>query len=333
MRHWASRVLIFSALWALATGSALADSFALRTVQSGDSVGSIANRFGVSSASIIEANGLSGTLIRPGDVLRVPLGEATGGIVEAAPDPPPGFRRHVLASGETLSGIVERYDITLTALVGANPDLSSLDRLPTGVELLIPPREGLVVTLDHPSLLTELLEHYGADPVAVARTNALRSPFDLRAGMLLFLPDVSPTAALERLAAVREAENRYVWPVHGRLTSYFGRRNLGMGTAAFHRGIDVAAPTGTPIVAARSGTVVYSGWSTSGYGNLVRIRHGDGSETWYAHASRLLVSVGQYVNQGQRIALVGSTGLSTGPHLHFELHIGGIAVDPLRELR
>lgn len=325
--------LVFTALVTLVCGNALADSFALRTVQSGDSVGSIANRFGVSSSSIMEANGLNGTLIRPGDVLRIPLGEAVGGIVEAAPDPPPGFRRHVLASGETLSGIVERYGISLTALVGANPDLSSLDRLPVGVELLIPPREGLVVTLDHPSLLGDLLEHFAADPVAVARANALRSPFDLRAGMLLFLPDVAPTAALERLAAVREAENRYIWPVHGRLTSYFGRRNLGMGTAAFHRGIDVAAPTGTPIVAARSGTVVFSGWSTSGYGNLVRIRHSDGSETWYAHASRLLVSVGQHVSQGQRIALVGSTGLSTGPHLHFELHIGGVAIDPLRELR
>ncbi len=312
---------------------ASAESYALRVVQSGDSIGSIAARFGVSVSAVLEANGLNGTLIRPGDVFRVPLAEATGGIVEAAPDPPPGFRRHVLGSGETLSGIVERYGITLRALVGANPDLSSLDRLPLGVELLIPPTEGLVVQLDHPSFLTQLLDLYGADPVAVARANALRSPFDLRPGMLLFLPGVEPSAALERLAAVREAENRYIWPVHGRLTSYFGRRNLGMGTAAFHRGIDVAAPTGTPIVAARSGTVTFAGWSTRGYGNLVRIRHAGGAETWYAHASRILVSVGQYVNQGERIALVGSTGLSTGPHLHFELHVGGSAIDPLGELR
>lgn len=317
----------------LLAGLATADSYAIRTVQPGDSIGSIASRFNVGVAAVVEANGLAGTLIRPGDVLRIPLGEAVGGIVEAAPDPPPGFGRHVLGSGETLSGIVERYGISLRALVGANPDLSSLDRLPIGVELLIPPRDGLVVTLDHPSLLHDVLEHYGADPVAVARANALRSPFDLRAGMLLFLPGVEPVAAIERLAAVREAENRYIWPVHGRLTSYFGRRNLGMGTAAFHRGIDVAAPTGTPIVAARTGTVTFSGWSTSGYGNLVRIRHADGSETWYAHASRLLVSVGQHVSQGQRIALVGSTGLSTGPHLHFELHVRGTAIDPLGELR
>ncbi len=320
-------VLIGALTWAWA------DSFALRVVQSGDSIGSIANRYGVGVTSVLQANGLNGTLIQPGDVLRVPLGDATGGIVLAAPEPPPGFRRHVLAAGETLSEIVSRYGISLAALVGANPDLSSLDRLPIGVELLIPPGDGLVVVLDDPSALGALLLAYDVDPVAVARANTLRSPFDLRPGMLLFLPGVEPTMALERLARVREAENRYVWPVHGRLTSYFGRRNLGMGTAAFHRGIDVAAPTGTPIVAARSGTVTYAGWSARGYGNLVRIRHAGGAETWYAHASRILVSVGQYVAQGERIALVGSTGLSTGPHLHFELHVGGSAIDPLSELR
>ncbi len=332
MREGAWRVVPVVLLVAL-LALAQADSYGLRTVQTGDSVGSIASRYRVGSASVIEANQLAGTLIRPGDVLRIPLGDATGGIVEAAPEPPFGFRRHVLASGETLSGIVARYGITLDALVGANPDLSSLDRLPVGVELLIPPGEGLVVQLEHPSLLLEVVAAYGADPMAVARVNGLRTPFDLRAGMLLFLPDVEPTAALERLAKVREAENRYVWPVHGRLTSYFGRRNLGMGTAAFHRGIDVAAPTGTPIVAARSGTVTFAGWSARGYGNLVRIRHPGGAETWYAHASRILVSVGQHVSQGQTIALVGSTGLSTGPHLHFELHVGGRAIDPLHELR
>jgi murein DD-endopeptidase MepM/ murein hydrolase activator NlpD len=106
-----------------------------------------------------------------------------------------------------------------------------------------------------------------------------------------------------------------------------------MGTAAFHRGLDIAAPTGSTIVAARSGTVTFAGWSDRGYGNLVKVRHAGGAETWYAHASRILVRVGQSVSQGDPIALVGSTGLSTGPHLHLELHVGGIAIDPLGELR
>jgi murein DD-endopeptidase MepM/ murein hydrolase activator NlpD len=328
-----SRHLLLALLLALAAG-ALASGYGITTVQSGESLGEIAHRYRIGTEALRAANGLGASnLIRPGDVLRVPLGEATGGIVEAAPDPPPGFRRHVLGAGETISGIVARYGISIAALVGANPDLSSLDRLPTGVELLIPPGEGLVVTLVDVSELADLIALHGADAATVARANAIRSPFDLRAGMLLFLPGVQPSGSLERLARVREEENRYIWPVHGRMTSYFGRRNLGMGTSNFHRGIDVAAPMGTPIVAARAGTVTFSGWSTRGYGNLVRIRHAGGAETWYAHASRLLVSVGQYVNQGERIALIGSTGLSTGPHLHFELHVGGSAIDPLAELR
>lgn len=324
---------LVAALVLLALPIAAAQSFALVEVRAGDAVGGIAQRYGVDLDALLDANGLRSHLIRPGDVLKVPLVEARGGLAEPAPEPPPGFRRHTLASGEVLTELVERYGITMAALVGANPDLSSLDRLPVGVELLIPPGEGLVVTLDHGVGLMDLLAAYGADPATVARANALRGPLDLRPGMLLFLPDVAPVAALERLAQVRELENTYVWPLHGRLTSYYGRRNLGFGTAAFHRGLDIAAPSGTTIVAARRGTVTFAGWSDRGYGNLIKIRHAGGAETWYAHASRILVRVGQTVAQSEPIALVGSTGLSTGPHLHLELHVGGVAIDPLAELR
>lgn len=317
----------------LALSGAFAQSFALVEVRPGDAVGTIAQRYGVDVDALLDANGMDGPLIRPGDLLKVPLVEARGGLAEPAPDPPPGFRRHTLVGGETLSDVVERYGITMAALVGANPDLSSLDRLPVGVELLIPPGEGLVVALEDGVALVDLIEAYGADPVAVARANQLRGPLDLRPGMLLFLPGVVPVAALERLAQVRELENTYVWPLQGRITSYFGRRNLGLGTAEFHRGLDIAAPAGTPIVATRTGTVTFAGWSDRGYGNLVKIRHADGAETWYAHASRVLVRVGQSVSQGETIALVGSTGISTGPHVHLELHVRGVAIDPLSELR
>ena len=149
---------------------------------------------------------------------------------------------------------------------------------------------------------------------------------------MLFLPGVKPVHALDRLAGVHAEENRYVWPSHGRLTSYFGRRTL-WGRANFHSGIDIAAPHGTPIAAARSGQVVFSGWSNRGYGYMVRIRHPGGSETWYAHASRLLVNVGDYVEQGDIIARVGSTGISTGPHLHFEIHENGQPINPLTHLQ
>jgi len=307
----------------------LADGYALRRVRPGDTIGTIAAAYNLSTEVLMAYNDLDGTLIHPGDLLKVPYVRATGGVAEQAPRAPASFREHVLQPGETLSEVAARYGITINALVGANPDLSSLDRLPTGVELLIPPGEGLVVTLSQVTDLAGLLAEHQLSPLSVARANDIRSLNDLQPGMLLFLPGVEPTAALERLARVREEELRYIWPLHGRITSYFGRRNLGMGTSNFHRGIDVAAPTGTPVHAARSGTVVFSGWSTSGYGYLVRIRHHGGDETWYGHFSQLLVDHGDHVAQGEVIGLVGSTGISTGPHLHFELHESGTAVDPL----
>ncbi len=95
-----------------------------------------------------------------------------------------------------------------------------------------------------------------------------------------------------------------------------------------HEGIDIAASTGAPIWAAAAGTVIHAGW-LGGYGNLVVLDHGNGLATAYAHCSAILVGVGQTVAQGETIALVGSTGHSTGPHLHFEVRVNGVAVDPL----
>lgn len=318
---------------ALCPAPALAGGYALRVVEPGETLAEIASLYGLPVDALMEANGLDDALLQPGQRLRVPLQEATGGAADAAPEPPPDFLRHVLAPGETLSEVVERYDIGMKALVGANPDLSSLDRLPAGVELLIPPREGLLVRLEPGEPLTELLRRHDADPVQVLRANRIDSPAQIRPGMLVFLPGVEPHAALERLAEVRERENRYLWPVHGRITSYYGRRNLGLGTANFHEGIDVAAPTGTPVAAARSGTVVFAGWASGGYGYMVRIRHAGHEESYYAHLSAIHASVGQHVEQGTVIGRIGSTGLSTGPHLHFEIHKGGRAQDPLVELR
>jgi murein DD-endopeptidase MepM/ murein hydrolase activator NlpD len=120
----------------------------------------------------------------------------------------------------------------------------------------------------------------------------------------------------------------YSWPAIGTLTSRFGRR-----WGRMHKGIDIAGPIGTPINAAADGIVIAAGWNSGGYGNLVEVRHSDGSTTRYGHNSRLSVSVGQTVRQGQQVAQMGSTGHSTGSHLHFEIRpSGGSAVNPIAHL-
>ena len=115
----------------------------------------------------------------------------------------------------------------------------------------------------------------------------------------------------------------FIWPCDGVVTSGFGMR-----WGRMHEGIDIGCAYGAPNRAAAAGTVIYAGWM-SGYGNLVVVDHGNGLSTAYAHASSLAVSVGQSVAQGQTVSYVGSTGHSTGPHLHFEVRVNGVAVDPL----
>jgi murein DD-endopeptidase MepM/ murein hydrolase activator NlpD len=120
----------------------------------------------------------------------------------------------------------------------------------------------------------------------------------------------------------------FSWPAAGKLTSKFGRR-----WGRMHKGIDIAGPIGTPINAAADGTVTVAGWSSGGYGNLVEVRHTDGTITRYGHNSRLSVSIGQTVRQGQQVAEMGSTGHSTGSHLHFEIRpSAGNAVNPIAHL-
>ena len=114
-------------------------------------------------------------------------------------------------------------------------------------------------------------------------------------------------------------------PVSGTITSRFG--SVSSIRSSVHTGLDIGASTGTPIVAAASGTVVFSGWKSS-YGKLITIDHGNGVLTYYAHCSALYKSVGDYVNQGDTIAAVGSTGNSTGPHLHIEVRVNGVAYNP-----
>lgn len=142
-------------------------------------------------------------------------------------------------------------------------------------------------------------------------------------------PELPPLAAADRYLPENAASFKgYIWPAKGVLTSGYGWR-----WGRMHRGIDIAAPVGTPVVASAPGVVITAGWNEGGYGNLVEIKHPDGSITLYAHNNRILVRTGQQVDQGQQIAEMGSTGYSTGPHSHFEIHPAGQgAANPMNYL-
>ncbi|HET7599981.1 MAG TPA: M23 family metallopeptidase [Gemmatimonadales bacterium] len=152
----------------------------------------------------------------------------------------------------------------------------------------------------------------------IRRANLLASSFRTAADSL--------ASHTERLAATPS-----IMPTQGWLSSAFQsmREHPILHVARPHEGIDVSAPSGSPIEAPAAGRVISAGWE-QGYGNTLEIDHGYGITTRYAHTSRILVRVGQRVDRGERIALVGNSGLATGPHLHYEVHVNGRPVNPLR---
>lgn len=185
-----------------------------------------------------------------------------------------------------------------------------------------------------------------ADPVTPTQLSALFSVLDRRAQTELIqfymwramLQDGMSQSIQNMQSAVFSAGNPNaanstvpsIWPAKGEITSPFGYRiDPVYGGGAFHEGVDIANDMGTPIVATASGVVSFAGPTSGGYGNLVEIDHGNGIVTRYGHTSVILVHAGQHVNQGETIALMGSTGKSTGSHVHYEVDVNGQATDPM----
>lgn len=165
---------------------------------------------------------------------------------------------------------------------------------------------------------------YGVPAAEIARANRIDDVTQLRVGQRLFIPGVPGQGkASERHVARYDGPLRFRWPVKARLTSRFGLR----GNRP-HEGIDLGAPHGTPIHAAEAGRVIHSG-RFGAYGKVVILKHAGAYRSVYAHAQRLFVEKGDFVERGQKIAEVGSTGRATGPHLHFEIRRGEVAHDPL----
>lgn len=170
-----------------------------------------------------------------------------------------------------------------------------------------------------------IARRYGVSVAVLAALNGLRDPNRLEAGRVLLLPSAPGSAAAEP----SPPEAPLVWPVAGdsTVTSGFGRR-----WGRFHHGVDIAAPLGAPVGAVLAGRVVFTGWRGA-YGRLVILEHAGGWRSYYAHLARIDVRPGQRVSAGTVIGRVGSSGHSTGPHVHLELHVDGRPVDPLPWLR
>jgi len=142
------------------------------------------------------------------------------------------------------------------------------------------------------------------------------------------LPDFFEAEDNQNEIVIADKTPQFIWPIFGVITSHFGFRYNGI-YSGFHEGMDIAAPTGTPIMAAACGVVKRADSVMRGYGNLVIVYHGNGLETRYAHCSAFAVNVGDTVSTGQIIAYVGSSGRATSSHLHFEIVINGIAQNPM----
>ena len=252
-----------------------------------------------------------------------------------------------VVSGDTLSTIADRFGLTVGDLVAMNPGL-------TGENPVIRVADELVVTVPEPLLtvtytMQEYLEesfnaevqYVDNDDMYLDERNVIREPVtgqrriialidysdETEVGREVVKEEITKEAVAAIIERGTKARPTYIKPISGgSVTSGFGYRSF--RGSEFHAGTDWGVPTGTSVFASSAGTVASAGWG-GGYGYCVFINHPDGRQTRYAHLSRVLVSAGQYVNQLDKIGLSGSTGDSTGPHLHFEMRIGGQAVNAL----
>lgn len=243
---------------------------------------------------------------------------------------------HVVSRGETLTGIARQYGVTV-ATICQNNNITNPDRIWPGQVLTFPSFDGLIHTLEEESSVWEVAAGFSVEPARIIMANGLVN-YELEKGQVLVIPGYVrplPQAQASGISRSSLSHNQamhelpaIIWPLQGRLTSLFGAPRAG----GRHNGLDIAAPAGTPIKAVASGEVVLSRYN-SGYGYTVIIEHSPGFRTLYAHASRLVAKKGQQVSAGDTIALVGSTGNSTGPHLHFEIIYRSRRIDPLPILR
>lgn len=253
----------------------------------------------------------------------------------------PEIVKYIVKQGDTLESIAKAYNISANSIVESS-GISKEDLLKEGQELIFPSITGVVHKVKDGDTLWDISSVYKMEIDKIVSINDMKSPDALKIGQQLIIPDADKVKLIENqndMSGIKVASRSGssvsakpsiigMWPVSGSVTSWFGSRWGG-----FHKGIDIGASTGTAVYAFSGGKVVFSGWDSGGYGYLVIINHGNGIETYYGHNSKLFVSAGQEIQSGDRIASVGSTGDSTGPHCHFEVRRNGTPVNPVNYLK
>ena len=244
----------------------------------------------------------------------------------------PIFFEYQVQPGDTVGTIAVRYHIASDYIVWNNGDISDRDVLSVGTTLQVPSVEGMIHAVRYGETVSEIAARYDAearDIIEFAANGLQDDPNRLRSDALILVPGgrrlAAPAASLRPSDATASPPGdpaQWAWPVTGLITSYFG--------PGHPLGIDVATSWGSAILAARSGTVSFAGGNPCcSYGLHVILEHGGGYETVYAHLSSINVVPGQQVNRGDLIGALGSTGTSTGPHLHFEIGHNGVPQDPI----
>ena len=236
------------------------------------------------------------------------------------------YQTYKVKAGETVGGITIKFGLKNVSTIIAVNGIENVRQVYSGQKLVIPSCDGLKYKVKAGNTIQGISAKYGAAVEDILDANDLDT-MTLTVGQELFIPG----AKLDRDTLRRAMGESWASPLKSlwRLTSKCGwRGDPFTGVKQYHPGLDMACPTGTPIYAALGGKVLQASFSRI-YGNYIIIDHGNGYQTLYGHMSKKISSTGEYVQQGQKIGLVGSTGYSTGPHLHWTVYKNGRVVDPL----
>jgi len=236
--------------------------------------------------------------------------------------------QYTITGGDNLGSIAKQFAVDLDDLAFANGIDDESIMLHPGDQLLIPPGQGALYFVKDGDTVTSVASRFKVDPSAIMTYNRLYfEPEHFAIGQLVFVPGAE-VPAMKRITAPRsipipgqlpERTGQLAWPVRGVITQLFWWG---------HTGVDIAAPYGTGIAASDDGVVVATGWVAVG-GLRVCVQHSGGLQTCYYHTSSVYVTPGQTVSRGQLIAAIGMTGVTTGPHVHWEAKLNGAAVNPL----